>query len=67
MIQEYEDVFTGIGKLKRVTVKLHVDPNVPGGVQKQRSIPLKDKFEQILDKWHDLGIKDVGDEPTDWC
>jgi len=70
MIQEYEDVFTGIRKLEGVTVKLHVDPNAPGGVQKQRrvSIRLKDKFEQILDKWQDLDIiEDVGDEPTDWC
>ena len=70
MVQEYEDVFTGIGKLKGVTVKLHVDPNAPGAVQKQRrvSLPLKDKFEQILDRWQDLDIiEDVGDEPTDWC
>ena len=58
------------GKLKGVIVKLHVDPNAPGAVQKQRrvSLPLKDKFEQILDKWQDLDIiEDVGDEPTDWC
>jgi len=26
LIAEYEDVFTGIGKLKGVTVKLHVVP-----------------------------------------
>ena len=38
--------------------------------QKQRrvSIPLKEKFDQILDRWHSLDIiKDVGDEPTDRC
>ena len=53
IIAEYEDVFTGIGKLKGVTVKLHVVPDAPGAIQKQRrvSIPLKEKFDEILDKW----------------
>ena len=47
-------------------MKLHVVPNAPGAVQKQRrvSIPLKKTFDQILDRWH---LHDVGDEPTDWC
>jgi len=56
LVEEYEDVFTGIGKLKGVTVKLHVVPNTPAAVQKQRrvSIPLKEKFDQILDIWHSL-------------
>ena len=55
---------------KRVTVKLHVVPEAPGAIQKQRrvSIPLTEKFDQILDRWHTLDIiEDVGDEPTDWC
>ena len=44
LIAEYENVFTGIGKLKGVTVKLHVVPGAPGTIQKQRrvSIPLKE-------------------------
>lgn len=40
IIEEYEDVFTGIGKLKVVTVELHVEPNAPGAMQKQRRVPL---------------------------
>ena len=70
LIAEYEDAFTCIGKLKRETVKLHVVPEAPGAIQKQRrvSIPLKEKFDRILDRWHNLDIiEDVGDEPTDWC
>jgi len=32
------------------------------------SITLKDKFQQIMDKWQDLDIiEDIGDKPTDWC
>jgi len=61
---------SSIGKLKGVTVKLHVVPNTPAAVQKQRrvSIPLKEKFDQILDIWHSLDIiEDVGDELRDWC
>ena len=70
MVQEYQDVFQGIGKLKNVTVKLQVDPAAKGVIQKQRrvSIPLKDKFDQILERWEELDIiEDVGDEPTEWC
>ena len=70
LIAEYENVFIVIGKRKVVTVKLHVVPEAPGVIQKQRrvSIPTKKKFDQILDRLHTLGIiEDVGDEPTDWC
>ena len=70
LIAEYEAVFPGIGKLKGVTVKLHVVPEAPGAIQKQRrvSMPLKEKFGQTLDRWHNLDIiEDAGDEPTDWC
>ena len=70
MIAEHENVFTGIGKLKGVTIKRHVVSKAPGAIQKQRrvSIPLKEKFDQILDRWHTLDItEDVRDEPKDWC
>ena len=72
LIKEYEDVFTGIGKLKDVTVKLRVVPNAPCQVpirnKEEYLYPLKEKFGQILDRWHSLDIiEDVGDEPTDWC
>ena len=52
LLEEYADVFTGIGRLIDVEVKLHVDLEAEGVVQKQRRIPisLKEKFEEILDK-----------------
>ncbi|XP_022797448.1 uncharacterized protein LOC111335723 [Stylophora pistillata] len=34
LVEEYKDVFTGLGKLRGVTVKLHVDPDAKGAVQK---------------------------------
>ena len=65
IVQEYEDVFRGTEKLK-----LHVDTNAEGVVQKQRriSIPLKDKCDELLNKWQELDIiEDAGEEPTEWC
>lgn len=56
--------------MKIVTVKLHVVPEAPGAIQKQGRvpIPLRKKFDQIMDRWQVLDIiKDVGDEPPDWC
>ena len=52
-VEGYRDVFSGLGKLRGVKVKLQVDPDAKGAVQKQRriSLPLKDKFDEILDKW----------------
>jgi len=57
LVEEYKDVFSGLGKLRGVKMKLHVDPDAKGAVQKQRriSLPLKDKFDEILDKWEQMG------------
>ena len=44
LIAEYENVFTGIGKRKRVTVKLHVVSEAPGAIQKtKKSIYTQEK------------------------
>jgi len=53
LIEEYKDVFSGLRKLREVKVKLHSGPDTKGAVQKQRriSLPHKDKFDEILDKW----------------
>ena len=42
LVDEYRNAFQGVCKLKRVEVKLHVDPDAKGVVQKQQgiSIPL---------------------------
>ena len=40
LVEEYKDVFSGLGKLRGVKMKLHVDPDANGAVQKQRRISL---------------------------
>ena len=70
LVKMYKDVFLHLGKLRGVKVKLHMDPDSKGTVQKQRRItlPLKGKFDEILDKWEKMDIiEDVGNEPTEWC
>ena len=65
LVEEYRDVFSGLGMLRGIKVKLFVDPDA---WQKQRriSLPLKDKFDEILDKWEEMDIiEDVRDEPTE--
>ena len=49
---QYPSLFTGIGQLKGVQVKLHIDPTVPPVVQKARRIPfhLRKKVKQELRK-----------------
>ena len=38
LVEEYKDVISGLGKLRGVKLKLHVDPDAKGAVQKQRRI-----------------------------
>ena len=68
LVEEYKDTFSGLGKLRGSKVKLNVDLETKGAVQKQRtiSLPLKDKFDEILDKWKEMDIiEDVRDEPIE--
>ena len=38
-IEEYKDVFEGIGKLRNFELTLHIDKSVPRAVQPSRKIP----------------------------
>ncbi|XP_046573838.1 uncharacterized protein K02A2.6-like [Haliotis rubra] len=68
LIAEYSDLFTGLGKLKDVQVKLHIDKEVPPVAQQYRRVPFhvrKDIEEQIKkDLERDVIEKSVG--PTPW-
>ena len=62
IIEEYVGIFTSIRELKGVTVKLHVEPNVLGTEQKQKTrlLLLKDKFDKILEKCREMDVKVKG-------
>jgi len=48
LVEEYKDVFSGLGKLRGVKVKLHVDADAKGAVQKQRRIATLRELETRL-------------------
>ncbi|XP_030850066.1 uncharacterized protein K02A2.6-like [Strongylocentrotus purpuratus] len=65
----YADLFNGLGKLKDVKCKLHIDDTVKPVVQPHRRIPfhVRKQTEKELQRLLDLDIiKRVGGEPTPW-
>ncbi|KAK7112338.1 hypothetical protein V1264_011807 [Littorina saxatilis] len=65
---EYSDLFTGMGKMKDVKVKLYVDESVQPTAQPHRRIPyhLRKKVEQELERLENLDIIEKVDGPTPW-
>lgn len=66
---KYPKLFEGIGKLKDVKVKLHIDEKIPPVAQKPRRTPfhLRDKVEKELQNLIDQDIiEKVNGEPTPW-
>ena len=68
LIKNNEDLFHGIGKLKGVKVKLHVDQDVKPVAQKHRRVPfhLRDKVEAEVTRLEEAGIIEKVDSETDW-
>jgi len=66
LIQEFSHIFDGIGTLKDVEVKLHIDPSVPPVAQPARRIPfhLRKKVEQELAQLEQQGIIEKVEGPT---
>ena len=65
---DYPTVMTGVGKLKDISAKIHVDPGVPPVAQKPRRVPfaLRDKVKAKIDELlRDDIIEEVA-EPTGW-
>ena len=63
--EEFADLFQGIGKIKDVKVKIHVDKSIKPTVQPHRRIPfhLRKKEEAELRRLEDL---DIIEGPTPW-
>ena len=68
LVKSNDDLFHGIGKLKGVKVKLHVDPNVQPAAQRHRRVPfhLRDKVEAEVTRLEEAGIIEKVDTATDW-
>ena len=68
IIQEYSDIFHGIGLLKNFKLTLHIDPTVAPVQQPIRRIPFhtKEKVSAELQRLRDIDIIEKVDEPTTW-
>ena len=68
LLKQYPTLFNGIGKLKGVEVKLHIDSAVSPVAQKARRIPfhLRKKVEQELNNLEQQGIIEKVNGPTPW-
>ena len=66
--QEFQDLFTGIGKLKGVQLQLHINKDIHPTAQPYRKEPfhLQSKIEAELKKLEDLGIIEDAVGSTPW-
>ena len=68
LLNEYDDLFHGIGKMKDLKVKLDVDKNVRPVAQKHRRVPfhLRDKLEAELQRFEAANVIERVESATDW-
>ena len=68
LIEEYDDLFHGLGKLKNYQVKLHIDEDVPPVAQPDRRVPfhVRKQLEEQLRRDEELGVIERIEGPTPW-
>ena len=68
LIEEYDDLFRGLGKLKNYQIKLHIDENVPPVAQPHRRVPfhVRKQLEEQLRRDEELGVVERIEGPTPW-
>ena len=68
LCRQYSGIFNGIGRLKGVKVKLHIDQSVPPIAQRARRIlfHMRKKVARELDQLEQQGIIEKVDGPTLW-
>ena len=68
LIDEYDDLFHGLGKLKGYQIKLHIDENVPPVAQPHRRVPfhVRKQLEEQLQHNEELGVIERIEGPTPW-
>lgn len=68
IVEDYPDVFSGLGTLKNHEVKFHIDPDFKPVAQPARPVPfhLRKKFEQEITKMEENGIIEEHHGPAPW-
>ena len=68
LVQEYEDLFTGLGKLKDYQVHLHIDESVQPSAQPHRRVPfhVRKQLEEQLERDECNGVIERVEGPTPW-
>ena len=68
LVSEYDDLFQGLGKLRNVKVKLHIDDTVKPVAQPHRRIPfhVRKQLEQELKRDEELGVIERVEGSTPW-
>lgn len=64
----FPKLFTGLGKLKNVKIKLHIDKSVPPVAQKHRRIPfhVRKQLKEQIEKDVKNGVIEKVEGPTPW-
>lgn len=67
-VDQYPDVFDGIGTLKDYQVEFHIDPDIKPVAQPARPIPfhLRSKFRREIQKMEEDGIIEEHSGPAPW-
>ena len=68
LVEEYDDLFHGLGKLKDTQVHLHVDTKVTPVAQPYRRVPfhVRKDLEEQLKRDEELGVIEDASGPTPW-
>lgn len=68
LIQQYTHLFQGVGKMRDVEIKLHIDPDVQPVTQPERRIPfhLREKVAAELKRLEENDIIEDATGPTPW-
>ena len=68
LLNEYKEIFSGVGKMKGHQVKLHIDNKVKPVAQPHRRIPfhIRKQVESKLKEMEEMAIIEKVDGPTPW-
>ena len=68
LVEEYNDLFHGLGKLKNYQIKLHIDEDIPPVAQPHRRVPfhVRKQLGEQLRRDEELGVIERIEGPTHW-